>query len=97
MFFLLLFLAEGNEMVYARDLYAEAFTHFLESKLMSECYKDGDTICIKQAFGITDFFPKEIKGHPIRIVNEFDCKNIPKNTHWKGVTYLYISNDDRFC
>lgn len=67
-------------MVIARDLYAEAFTHFLE-EVISESYKDSDTLCIKQTFGITDFFPKEIKGHPIRLVNEFDCENIPKNTY----------------
>ena len=76
----------GSNMVNAKDLYVEAFTRFFD-KYLYERYEDGDTICIKQVFGITDFFPKEIKGHPIRIVNEFDCENIPKNTHRKGISY----------
>lgn len=93
--FLLIFLLGGNEMVIARDLYAEAFTHFLE-EVISESYKDSDTLCIKQTFGITDFFPKEIKGHPIRLVNEFDCENIPKNTYVKGITFIQNESDGSY-
>ena len=82
----------GNDMVYAKNLYTEAFTHFYD-EVLDKCYEDGDTICIKQVFGITDFFPKEIKGHPIRIVNEFDCENIPKNMHIQGFTYSKSESD----
>jgi len=56
MFFLLLFMAEGSGMVYAkdvyeRDLYVEAFTHYYD-KYLSDSYKDGDTIYIKQVSSV---------------------------------------------
>lgn len=90
------FLLSGINMVYAKNLYknlyTEAFTHFYD-EVLYKCYGNGDTICIKQVFGITDFFPKEIKGHPIRIVNEFDCENIPKNKLMQGVAYDRIESD----
>ena len=92
MFFLLLFMAEGSGMVYAkdvyeRDLYVEAFTHYFDNYL-SDSYKDDDTIYIKQVFGVTDFFPKEIKGHPVRLIRESDCENISKDKSFQ-IYYIY--------
>ncbi|MCR5496806.1 MAG: hypothetical protein K6F48_03110 [Paludibacteraceae bacterium] len=78
---LLLLLKSGRDMAYTKDLYVDAFTHFVDS-ILSYRYEKGDTICIKQVYGITDNFPKEINGYSIRIVHELNCDNIPKNTKY---------------
>lgn len=80
----------GNANLHAEEnIYVEAFAHFIDSILVnSHSYVEGDTICIKEAFGITDKFPSVIKGYHIRIINEFNHGRIP---NIKKVTNRYIS------
>ena len=57
--------------LYAKDLYVETFTRFFDCCLRNY-HKEGDTIYIKQVFGITEYFPSKIEEFPIRIINELN-------------------------
>lgn len=79
-----------------KDLYVEAFTRFVDTVLCFR-FEKGDTICVKETFGITEKIPSEIGGYKIRIVNEFECENMPTKRDNKGnlyrqVFYIYPMN-----
>lgn len=72
------------------DLYVDAFSRFIKLCLLN-IYEKGDTICVKEVFGITEKFPKEIEGFPIQIINEFNCYKLPQpQARWfLGHSYPY--------
>lgn len=75
-FLLLFFLFWNEQLLFADNLYVDAFYHFIEL-VLSNRYDKGDTICIKEVFGITDAFPSEINGYSIMKVNEQNVDDIP--------------------